>query len=58
MAKEKIFYINEYFELWLLELDILEDEIIIKNWKKYNIEMNKGKFINDKSIKYETATKS
>lgn len=54
LATEKLFYINDSLDLWLLESDILEEKIIVKKWEKYNIDIIKGKFIKDNSVYYHS----
>lgn len=56
VGTEKLFYIDDSFDLWLLESDILEEKIIIKKWEKYNIDITKGKFIKDNSVYYHSTS--
>lgn len=56
LATEKLFYINDSLDLWLLESDILEEQIIVKKWEKYNIDIIKGKFIKDNSVYYHSTS--
>lgn len=56
LATEKVFYINDSLDLWLLESDILEEKIIVKKWEKYNIDIIKGKFIKDNSVYYHSTS--
>lgn len=56
LATEKLFYIDDSLDLWLLESDILEEQIIVKKWEKYNIDIIKGKFIKDNSVYYHSTS--
>lgn len=56
LATEKLFYIDDSLDLWLLESDILEEQIIVKKWERYDIDIIKGKFIKDNSVYYHSTS--
>lgn len=47
---ERVFYINQNLELWLLDSVIFEGVLYIKSWKKFNIKPDTGKIINDNKV--------